>query len=115
MWVVRELARLLVKIAIAVAIALVLAVLWAAVSDRGLTQNLRATCLGIGCIAILMGAVGRGSNMERAMNYGAMQQYWGRIPGMSTLEQKSEDPTLTPGAVFFLTGVVLIALGTLVL
>ena len=115
MWVVRELARLLVKVAIAFAVALVLAVLWAAVSDRGLTHSLRVTCLAIGCLAILMGAMGRGSNLERAMDYGPMQQYWGRIPGMSKLEQRSEDPTLAAGAVFFLTGPALILLGTVVL
>ena len=115
MWVARELARLLVKVVIAVAVAFVLAVLWAAVSDRGLTQSLRATCLGIGCLAILMAAIGRGSNFERALDYGPMQQYWGRIPGMSKLQQSSEDPTLAAGAVFFVTGVVLIVVGTVVL
>jgi hypothetical protein len=115
MWVARELARLLVRVAGAVAVALVLAVLWAAVSDRGLTQSLRATFLGVGCLAILMGAVGRGSNLERATEYGPMQQCWGRIPGMSATQSRGEAPTLAPGVVFFLTGAVLIALGTLVL
>jgi cell division protein FtsW (lipid II flippase) len=115
MWVVRELARLLVRVVIAVAVALVLAVLWAALSDRGWTQSLRATCLGVGCLAILMGAVGRGSNLERAMDYRVAERAWGRIPGMSTLQPRGEDPTLSAGAVFFLTGVALIVLGTLVL
>ena len=31
-----------------------------------------------------MAGIGRGSNFERAMDYGVAHEYWGRIPGMST-------------------------------
>jgi hypothetical protein len=114
-WVVREVVRLLEKVLIGAAVALVFAVLWAAVSDRDFTHSLRVTCLGVGCIAILMGAIGRGSNFERGIEYSPMHQYWGRIPGTTAMQPRGEDPTLAPGIVFFLTGAALIALGTLVL
>ena len=107
--------RLIERVAIAFAVALALAVLWAAVSDQGLTHSLRATCLALGCLALLMGGIGSGSNFERGMDYSITQEFWGKIPGLSTLERKGEDPTLAPGIVFFLTGVALLAFGLLVL
>jgi hypothetical protein len=59
--------------------------------------------------------IGRGSNFDRAMDYGVTKTYWGSVPGMSTLRQRGEDPTLTPGAVFVLTGLALLALAVFVL
>ena len=115
MWLVRELLRLVVRVAIAFVIALALAALWAAVSEHGFVHDLRTTCLVLGVIALGMGAIGRGSNFERAMDFGVTRTYWGRVPGMSTLQRTGEDPTLTPGAVFFLTGLALLALAVFVL
>jgi hypothetical protein len=109
MWVAREIVRLIEKVVIVFVIALALAALWAAVSVGSFAQALRTTCLTIGCIALIMGAIGRGSNFERHMDLGATQQFWGRVPGMSSLQPKGEDPTLSPGVVFFATGVVLLA------
>jgi len=48
------------KVAIVFVVALVLAALWAAVSEHGFEQDLRTTCLTVGCIALVMGAIGRG-------------------------------------------------------
>jgi hypothetical protein len=59
--------------------------------------------------------IGRGSNFERRMDFGVTEQFWGHIPGLSTLKRTGEDPSLTPGAVFFSTGAVLVALGLFVL
>ena len=96
-------------------IALAIAVLWAAVSDHSFMHDLRITTLTIGLLLLLMGAIGRGSNFERAMDFGVTHQYWGRVPGMSSVRSAPEDPTLTPSAVFFLTGLPLLALGLFVL
>ena len=115
MWVVREIVRLIAKIAVAFAVALALAALWAAVSVGSFVHALRITCLTLGCIALIMGAIGSGSNFERHMDLGATQQFWGRVPGMSSLQPKGEDPTLSPGVVFFAAGVVLLAFAFLVL
>jgi len=114
-WALRELARLIVKVAIGFAVALVFAALWAAVSVHGFEHDLRDTSLIVGGLALAMGAIGRGSNFDRAMDFGVTQTYWGRVPGMSTLERRGEDRTLTAGAVFFLTGLALLALGLFVL
>ena len=114
MWVLREIVRLIEKIAIAFAVALVLAV-WAAVSEHGFEHDLRTTCLTVGCIALVMGAIGRGSNFERRMDFGVTEQFWGRVPGMSSVQRRGEDPTLASGPVFFFTGVVLLAFAFLVL
>ena len=49
------------------------------------------------------------------MAYTPTEQFWGRIPGLSTLQAHGEDRTLAPGAVFFVTGALLLALGLFVL
>jgi hypothetical protein len=114
-WLVRELARLLVRVAFGFVVALAIAVLWAALGQEGFATALRRTCLGIGCLALLMGGVGRDSNFERAMSYSPTEQFWGRIPGVSTLSSRGEDRRLAPGVVFFLTGAALLAFALIVL
>jgi len=85
MWLVRELVRLVERIVLGFLIALVLAAIWAAVSKHSFTHNLYVTTLSLGCVLLLMGAVGRGSNFDRGMDYSVTQAAWGRIPGVSTL------------------------------
>ena len=114
MWIVRELVRLAEKVLLGAIIALALAALWAAVSEHSFQHDLRVTSLTIGLALLLMAAIGRGSNFDRAMDFGTTRAYWGRVPGMSSLERTGEDPTLTPGAVFFLSGAALLALGLFV-
>ena len=48
---------------------------------------------------------------DRAMDFGVTERFWGRVPGMSTVNRTGEDPTLTPGAVFVFTGAALLAFG----
>ena len=115
MWIGRELLRLVARVAVALALALAFAAVWAAVGPDSFETNLRRTCLAVGSIALLVGAIGRGSNFERAMDAGVAHNFWGRVPGMSTLRSSGEDRSLTPGATFFLTGVALFALGLFVL
>jgi hypothetical protein len=109
MWLVRELVRLVVRVVLAFVVALVLAALWAIVSEHSFTHDLYVTTLFVGCALILMGAVGRGSNFDRAMDAGVTQAAWGRIPGVSTLERRGEDPTINLGVVFVLAGLALLA------
>jgi hypothetical protein len=108
MWVVRELILLIARIVGAFLVALLLAVLWAVVSEHSFSHDLYVTTLAIGCALLLMGAIGRGSNFDRGMDASVTQAVWGRIPGVSTLNRRGEDPTLNPGAVFVLSGLALL-------
>ena len=114
MWLVYELARLVARVVVSFAIAFVIALIWAAISEHSFRHDLRITTLTLGLLLMLMAAIGRGSNFERAMDFGATHQL-GRVPGMSSTQRTSEDPTLTPGAVFFFSGAALLALGLFVL
>ncbi len=109
MWLIRELVRLVERIVLGFLIALGLAALWAVVSEHSFPHDLHITTLVIGSFLLVMGAVGRGSNFERSMDFGVTQSAWGRVPGFSSLERRGEDPTLNPGIVFALTGLALLA------
>lgn len=115
MWIVRELIRLLEKIAIGLVIALAFALLWATISTHSFRTDFRNTCLLVGALTVLMGAMGRGSPFERRMDYGITAQAWGRIPGVSSLQFNPEDPTLTAGAVFIGSGAALLAVALFLL
>jgi hypothetical protein len=114
-WIVREVLRLIEKIAIGFAVAIVIALLWAAISKHSFRTDFRNTCLLVGSLAVVMGAIGRGSPFERRMDYGIAEQAWGRIPGVSTLKFNPEDPTLTAGAVFVGSGLALLTVAIFVL
>ena len=109
MWLVRELLRLIEKIVLGFLIALALAALWAAVSEHAFSHDLYITTLTLGCALLVMGAIGRGSNFDRGMDASVTQAAWGRIPGVSSLNRRGEDPTLNPGIIFALTGLALLA------
>ena len=115
MWIVRELIRLVEKIAIGFLVAVLIALGWAALSKHSFVTDFRNTCLLVGALTMLMGAMGRNTPFERRMDYGITEQAWGRIPGVSTLKFNPEDPTLTAGAVFFGAGATLLAFAIFVL
>lgn len=114
MWVVRELARLLEKIVIALVVALVIAELRALISGGDRMHAFQVSCLVVGAVLLLMAAIGRNNNFERRMDYGITEKALGRIPGVSTIRSRPEDPTLTPGAVFAGAGIALLAIGAFV-
>jgi hypothetical protein len=114
-WIVRELIRLLEKIAVGFGVALVIALGWAAISRHSFVTDFRNTCLLVGALSVLMGAMGRNTPFERRMDYGITEQAWGRIPGVSTLKLNPEDPSLTAGAVFIGSGAALLAVALFVL
>jgi hypothetical protein len=115
MWIVRELLRLIEKIAIAFVVALLIAVVWAAISKHSFRVDFRNTCLLVGALTALMGAMGRNTPFERRMDYGITEKAWGTIPGVSSLKFNPEDPTLTPGAVLGGAGIALLAFALFVL
>ena len=111
MWVARELGRLIATIVVIAGLALVLAIVIAALGAGSFHSDARVTSLVFGCVLLAMGAVGRGSNVERFSDQGVMQAAWGKIPGFDALQSHPEEPQLAPGAALFLSGLVLIALG----
>ena len=58
-----------------------------------------------------MAGVGRGSNVERYMDANVTKVAWGSIPGFDGMKRNPTDPTITPGAAFFLSGLVVVAIG----
>ena len=111
MWLLRELIRLLERIAIAFIVALVIAELRALAVGGDTWHGFKVSCLILGALLFLMGAVGRNNNFERRMDYGITEAAWGRIPGVSSLQRNPEDPSLTPGAVLGGAGLALLAVG----
>lgn len=112
MWIVRELIRLLEQILLAVLVAVVIAAIQAPIRDHGsFMSGFRIACLIMGALLLLMAGVGNDTNFARRMDYGVTMQALGRIPGVSTLTRRGEDPTLTPGAVFVGAGAVVLLIG----
>lgn len=114
MWVIRELARLVVRIVVIAAVSLALAAILAGVSAQGFYFDARILCIVIGCMLLAMAGVGSGSNLERYMDQNVTKVAWGTIPGFDAMKRNPEDPTLSPGAAFFCSGLAVIVLGILV-
>jgi hypothetical protein len=110
-WVLREIARLVLRIVVATAVTLGIASLLALASAGSFTSNARIMCIVVGCILLAMAGVGRGSNVERFMDTGVQQAAWGNIPGFDAIRPHPEDPTLAPGAAFLCSGLAVIAIG----
>jgi hypothetical protein len=114
-WVVRELLRLVERILLGVAIALVLALIQAPFRGQGhFVHGFQLSCILVGAFFLLMAGVGNDSGFARRIDYGVTMSALGRVPGVSTLQRTGDDPTLSPGAVFVGTGVVLLVIGFLV-
>lgn len=114
MWVVRELSRLLVRIAVAVAVASAIAGVKAAVSGGGMLHTWRITLFALAAFMLLLATAGaRGSSANRRVNQRVdhAANFVLRIPGVPAT---SEGPTLTAGAVFVGSALVLLALGIVV-
>jgi len=113
-WIVRELARLVVRIALVVVAALAIAGILAAIGSGGFHTDARVFCIVLGCMLLAMAGVGRGSNVERYMDQSVTKVAWGQIPGFDAMKPHPEDPRLAPGAAFFCSGLVVIVLGVLI-
>jgi hypothetical protein len=113
-WVLRELVRLVARIAVCVVVALAVAGLLAVVGTQGFTGTARILCIVFGCILLALAGVGSGSNLERYADRNVTKVAWGSIPGFDPAKRDPEDPTLSPGAAFFCSGLVVIVLGILI-
>jgi hypothetical protein len=115
MWLVRALARLAIQILVICAVTVVLALILALVSAGSFHSVARILGIVFGCMLLAMGAIGRGSNVERFADQGVMQAAWGTIPGFDAMKSHPEEPQLAPGPALFVSGLVLLALGVTIL
>jgi hypothetical protein len=61
---------------------------------------------------LAMGAIGRGSNVERYADANVTKIAWGTIPGFDAFaRRRPSEPTLAPGAVLFCSGLAVLAIG----
>src|SRR5690242_3319782 len=98
MWFVRAMARLAIQIVLISAATILLALILALVSAGSFHADARILGIVFGCMLLAMGAVGRGSNIERFADRGVMQAAWGTIPGFDAFQSHPEEPQLSPGA-----------------
>ena len=105
MWIVRELARLLMRIAVAALIAIVIAEVRALLDGGDTMHTFQVMLLLFGGLFLLLGAAGTGSAASGSITPGA----GGVI--FRGFQPRPGDPTLTPGAVFIGAGLVLLVLG----
>ena len=114
MWVVRELARLILRIVFAAAIAIVLAGVWALLSGGDFAHALRITLLAFGCLLILLAGAGNKRTMSsRVINWGVLTPGRGGVI-FRGVQPRPGEPTMSAGAVFLGSGAVLVFLGLLV-
>ncbi len=89
MWLVRELVRLAERIAISFIVALVIAEVRALAIGGDTWHGFKVSCLILGALLVLMGAIGRNNNFERRLDAGITEAARGRIP-------RSLDPGAKP-------------------
>jgi hypothetical protein len=111
-WVARELLRLLERVAAGVAIAAVVAAVWSLTQHGSTAHRFQIAFIVIGAIVVALGALGRGSSYQRETD---LQTRWG-LRGVSALLPRADptEPQLAPGAVLFVSGAIVIALGLLI-
>jgi hypothetical protein len=111
MWLLRELLRLLEKIFIAVLIAVVLAEVRTLISGGDRLHTFQISLVIMGALLLMMGAAGTDSTYDRHLS--AVGHYWAQRSGVGDAEAQV-GPVLTAGAVFVISGAVVIAVGLLV-
>jgi hypothetical protein len=111
MWLLRELLRLLEKIFIAVLIAVVLAEVRTLISGGDRLHTFQITLVIMGAFLLMLGAVGTDSAYDKHLS--AVGHYWAQRSGVDDSEAQV-GPVLTAGAVFVISGIVVIAAGLLI-
>ena len=111
MWLLRELLRLLEKIFVAVTIAVVLAEVRTLISGGDRLHTFQMSLVIVGALLMMMGAAGSDSTYDRHLS--AVGRYWGQLSGVREAEPQA-GPVLTAGAVFVISGAVVIVLGLLI-
>jgi len=98
------------RVAVAVLIAVVIAEIKALASGGQSLWTFRIIAMLLGGFYLLLGASGTGSAASRRVNWGAVTPGFGGFL-FRGYQPKPTDPRLTPGAVFIVSGIVLLALG----
>jgi uncharacterized membrane protein len=111
MWLLRELLRLLERIFIAVLVAIVLAEVRTLISGGDRLHTFQISLVVVGALLLMMGAAGNDSAYDRHLS--AVGHYWAQRSGVDDREAQV-GPVLTAGAVFVISGVVVIAVGLLI-
>jgi len=111
MWLLRELLRLLEKIAIAVVLAVLVAEVRTLISGGDRLHTFQISLVIVGAFLLMLGAAGSDSAYDRHLS--AVGHYWAQRSGVDD-SQEQVGPVLTAGAVFVISGVVVIALGLLI-
>lgn len=113
MWIVRELARLLIRIAVAVLIAIVIAELRAIRTGGDTAHTFQVIMLLLGGLYLLLAGTGTGSAASQRVNWGSITPGSGGVL-FRGFRPRPEDPTLTPPAVFIGSGIACLAIGLFV-
>lgn len=110
MWVVRELSRFVEKIAVAVLVAIVIAELRTLISGGDRMHAFQISLILIGAVMVALGAMSPNSNYGRRAD--VMTRYWDRWIGVGPNDERfAAGPTLTPIAVFVVSGLIVVVLG----
>jgi hypothetical protein len=107
-WIVRETLRLGEKVAIAVVVAVIFAELRTLISGGERLHTLQVSLIIMGALLLMLGAVGPGSTYDRRLS--AVGQYWSQRAGVRDGDAPT-GPVLTAGAVFVISGLIVLALG----
>jgi hypothetical protein len=107
-WIVREFLRLAGRIAIAVLIAIVIAEVRAAISGGDTMRTFRIVLMLVGALLLLLAAGGQGGMSRRKMSH----EGWWLTQSLGFGRMVAEGgPTLSSGAVFTGSGLVVLLLG----
>ncbi len=109
---IRALLHFLLQLAVAVGFAAIVALLWAVGHGGAFVHSLSTACFVIGSVALLFGAMGVGGMSPSRGLVETAGRAGGRLPGMPAFMWTSPGTTTVNATViFFLTGVVMFAIG----
>jgi hypothetical protein len=111
MWLIRALMELAARTAVGVGVALAVAALDAVVRGGSYADAFALSCVAVGVFTILLGAVGQSPTRRIGPSWFASQAKVAAPDSLHWMFYSPSDMRLSTGAVFFLTGAVLIALG----
>lgn len=112
MWILRQLANLVLRVAVAGLIVLVLSELVAVIRGGDAFHTFQIMCYLFGGLLLLLGAAGNGSAASRRVNWGQITPGRGGVM-FRGFRPRPDEPQMTATAVFVATGILLIVLGAI--
>jgi hypothetical protein len=100
------------RIGVAVLIAIVIAEIRAIAGGGDTLHTFRWVLLALGAVMLLLGGTGTGSAASQRVNWGEVTAGRGGVL-FRAVQPRPNHPRLAPGAVFIVSGVVLLALGAI--